>query len=224
MTQINYLSDSILKLTGQDVDLRDLLLQTNANIVLKIFFNKRFDLDDHFLKDYIQKWKDWIAAEGGSRALVMIHTPVWLSKLFARKIIPRTVETTEILKDFVRQEVNEHLRTLDKDNPRDFIDMYAVSKGEELDLDQLINNAVFLCIDPIMTVGYALQWVFLYLTLYQDVQKKMQDEMDKVWYLNYTCTSQFRLHFDTVDTTLLYEMTATVTTLEPTTRQKASKQ
>ncbi len=180
LTHINYLSDNILNLTGQHVDLRDLLLQTNANIVLKIFFNKTFDLDDQFLKDYIQKWKEWFTVEGGFQALVMIHAPVWLSKLFARKIIPRTVETTEVLRDFVRQEVDEHLRTLDKENLRDFIDMYIVSKGEELDLGRLINNAFFLCIDPIMTVGCVLQWVILYLILYQDVQKKMQDEMDKV--------------------------------------------
>ena len=183
LTNINYLSDNILKLSAQDVDLKGLLLQTNANIILKILFDKRYDLDDQFLKDFVQQWDDWFAMEGGFEALLLIHAPAWLVKMVARKIIPRTVETTEVLKDFFRKEVDEHLRTLDKDNPRDFTDMYVVSKGEELDRDRLINNVFLLCIDPIMTVGCGLQWVILYLTLYPDVQEKMQDEMDKLWYL-----------------------------------------
>ncbi len=183
LTNTNYLCDNVLKLSDQDVDLKGLLQQTNANIILKILCNKGFHLDDQFLKDFVQQWNDWFAAVGGFEALICYLAPTWLVKLFPRTIIPSMVQTTEVLRNFFRKEVNEHLRTLDKDNPRDFIDMYVVSKGEELNLDRLVNNVFMHCVDPMLAVGCGLQWVILYLTLYQDVQKKMQDEMDKVWYL-----------------------------------------
>ncbi len=151
----------------------------NANIILKIIFNKRFDLEDQWLKDFVQKWKDWYAI-GGHELLVVEQLPRWLAKVFARKVINRMEDTTEVIKDFFRKEVDEHLKTLDRDNPRDFIDMYVVAKGEELDVDQVINNAFIWCPDAIITSSCVLQWIILYVTLHRDVKKKMQDELDNV--------------------------------------------
>ena len=179
LTHVDYLSDYILQHSGQGIEINSLLLQTNANTILKIIFNRRFDLDDQFLKDFVQNWKDWYAV-GGLELLVVDQLPGWLAKLFARKIIQRMIDTTEVLRDFVRAEVDEHIKTLDKDNPRDFIDMYVVSKGDELDIEHLVNNAFIWCPDSIDTAGCVLQWIMLYVTLHQDVQKKMQDEIDKV--------------------------------------------
>ena len=89
-------------------------------------------------------------------------------------------DTTEVLRDFIRKEVDEHLKTMDKDNPRDFIDMYVVSKRGELDMDHLIHNAFVWCPDAIDTTSYVLGWIILYVTLHKGVQKKMQDALDNV--------------------------------------------
>ncbi len=179
LTHIDYLTEYILQLNCLDIDLNSLILQTNTNIILKTFFNKRFALDDQFLKDFIQQWKNFVDVDG-TEMLICNLAPMWLVKLFARKLIPRMLHNVEVLRDFFRKEIDEHIRTLDKDNPRDFIDMYVVSQGCEFHLDQLTGNAFMLCADPILTVGSAIQWVILYFTLFQDVQKMMQDEIDKV--------------------------------------------
>ncbi len=184
LTHIDHLSDHILKLSGKDLDLNSLCRQTNTNIILKIIFNKRFDLEDRFLTDFIQKWDQWVFAVGEVDRAVFNQFPIWLVKLFAGKIIQKMLDTTKDLKNFIREEVDEHLKTLDKENPRDFIDMYVVSKGEELNLDRLVNNVFVFCFDPIESLGCVLQWVILYITLFQDVQNKMRDELNKVCYPN----------------------------------------
>ncbi len=180
LTQVDCLSEYILQHSGQEIDINSLLEQTNANIILKIIFNRSFDLGDPFLTDFVQKWKDWSSTSG--QELLLDQLPRWLAKIFARKAIKRMEDATEVLKDFIRKEVDEHLNTLDRDNPRDFIDMYVLSKGRELDMDHLVNNAFIWCPDSIHTVGCVLQWIILYVTLHKDVQKKMQDELDNVGY------------------------------------------
>ncbi len=179
LTHVDCLLEYILQHSGHEIDINSLLLQTNTNIILKIIFNRRYDLEDKFLKDFLQKWKDW-SDIGSHELLVVDQLPRWLAKIFARKVIKRMEDTTEALRDFVRKEVDEHMKTLDKDNPRDFIDMYAVSKGKELDMDHLINNAFIWGDDAINTVSYVLQWIILYVTLHKDVQTKMQNELDNV--------------------------------------------
>ena len=181
LTHVDCLSEYILQHSGQEIDINSLLEQTNANIILKIIFNRRFDLEDEFLKDFVQKWKDFYALDT-HEILVVEQLPRWLGKVFAGKIIKRMQDTTEVLRDFIRQEVDEHMKTLDKDNPRDFIDMYVVSKGDDLDMDRLIHNAFDWCPDTIDTVGCVLAWIILYVTLHKDVQMKMQDELDNVGY------------------------------------------
>ncbi len=185
LTHIDYLTEYILQLNCLDIDLNSVILQTNTNIILKIVFNKRFDLDDQFLKDFIYQWKNWVAVNG-TEMLICNHFPIRLVKLFARKLIPRLLHVTEALRDFFFKEVHEHLRTIDKDNPRDFIDMYVIGQGCELHIDQLISNAFMICADPILSVGSAIHWIVLYFALFQDVQKKMQDEIDKVCNINHT--------------------------------------
>ncbi len=181
LTHVDCLSEYILQHSGQEIDIISLLMQTNANIILKIIFNRRFDLEDQFLKDFVGKWKAWYALS--THELVVVdQLPRWAAKVFARKVIKRMKDNTEDLKDFIRNEVDEHLKTLDKDNPRDFIDMYVLSKGDDLDMDRLINNAFAWCPDAIDTISCVLGWIILYVTLHKDVQKKMQDELDNVGY------------------------------------------
>ena len=161
LRHVDYLTEYILNLGDLDIDLNSLIFQTNTNIILKILLNKRFDLDDQFLKEFIQQWKDSLAVDE-MEMLICSCVPVWLVKLFARKMIPRVLQTTDVLMDFFRKEVDEHIKTLDKDNPRDFIDMYIVNQGCKLRLDHLTSNAYMFCGDPIITVGSAIQWVILY--------------------------------------------------------------
>ncbi len=180
LTHIDHLSDHILKLSGKDVDLNSLCRQTNTNIILQIIFNKRFDLEDQFLTDFIQKWDEWMFAAGEVERPVFNQFPISVVRLFAGEIIQKMLHMTTDLKNFIREEVDEHLKTLDKENPRDFIDMYVLSKGEELSLDRLVNNVLVFCFDPIESLGCVLQWVNLYITSFQDVQNKMWDELNKV--------------------------------------------
>ncbi len=178
LVNLEYLSDHLLQTTGTEIDLSSLITQTNANIILKILFNKRYEFNDQFLKTFGQMWRDWYAI--GGIELWLDQLPWWIVNILARKTVKDMVYYTTTLRDFVKQEVMDHLDTLDKNNPRDFTDMYIITKGDRLDVDRLTDSAFTFCPDAIDTTTNVLDWILLYVTLHQNVQRKMQEEMLKV--------------------------------------------
>eukprot|EP00058_Branchiostoma_floridae_P004126 XP_002589614.1 hypothetical protein BRAFLDRAFT_81582 [Branchiostoma floridae] len=84
----------------------------------------------------------------------------------------------------LRQEINCHRETLDRENPRDFIDL-ILNKQETQETDGFTEeNVVFIVLDMfvagIESTTITLRWGLLYMVLHPEEQQKVQAELDSV--------------------------------------------
>lgn len=95
------------------------------------------------------------------------------------------VETHLQVWDFLSREINRHKETYDENNLRDFMDVYlkmikSPEKNENYSEKQLLATCMDMFMAGSETTSKTLGFCFLNLILYPDVQKKAQQEIDRV--------------------------------------------
>ena len=82
----------------------------------------------------------------------------------------------------ISEQIEKHRATLDRENPRDFTDVYliAMEEDEGLNIDDLILNLFDFLIAGTETSSTTLKWLVLYLTLHQEVQDRCREEILRV--------------------------------------------
>jgi len=103
-------------------------------------------------------------------------------------------ESYKILKkdvmDYTLETIEEHKRTFNPSNLRDFIDYY-IQEMKDLEERGELKNSTFsewqliiavtdLIFGGMETTSSSIKWAFLFLASYMDVQEKVQDEIDRV--------------------------------------------
>ncbi|XP_078620884.1 cytochrome P450 2J4-like [Branchiostoma floridae x Branchiostoma japonicum] len=86
---------------------------------------------------------------------------------------------------FLWDEISRHRQNLNRENPRDFLDFCLVElerreKVEDFTDEHVMYMTYELLFAGLDTVANAMRWCLLYMVLYQDVQKKVQSELDAV--------------------------------------------
>ena len=83
---------------------------------------------------------------------------------------------------FIPDQIEKHKATLDKENPRDFIDVYltAMEDDEGLNTEELTICLSDFLLAGTETTATAMKWTVLYLTLYQEVQDRCREEIREV--------------------------------------------
>ena len=76
-------------------------------------------------------------------------------------------------------QIEKHSATLDRENPRDFIDVYlaAMEEDEGLNKDDLAISLYDFLLAGTETSSTTLKWLVLYLTLHQEVQARCRQEI-----------------------------------------------
>ena len=86
------------------------------------------------------------------------------------------------MKDMMRDLVKEHLKDIDYDNPRDFMDVYL--KEIQSDANFEIEHLVVMCLDFFMagaeTSSTTLSWAMMHLALNPEVQDKCYQEIQSL--------------------------------------------
>jgi len=101
-----------------------------------------------------------------------LFLPVWLAKLFpvATGLQERKTVMRE-LNDFLMKVINEHEKTLDQDNLRDFTDAYLAKVKEGQDASYTIDDLCMILQELMMagteTTSTTLKWVLLFFTIHQ---------------------------------------------------------
>ena len=146
------------------------------NVLWQIVASKRFDAKDKDTKTIMNTINYMVSA--GFAVKAFLPTPL-------AKILPldHTDKGFIFLKKIMYNLVQEHLGTLDPDNPRDFIDVYLKQISQDpvhFDVDQLILVCVDFFLAGSETTSTSLAWSVMYMTLYPEVQEKVQKEIDEV--------------------------------------------
>ncbi|XP_012222204.1 probable cytochrome P450 303a1 [Linepithema humile] len=179
-TDIKKLSQS----TGVIVSMNDTFGVTVLNTLWQMMAGKRFDTDDKQLK-YLQRILTKLLEEIDMIGAPFSHFPL------LRFIAPEMsgyklfVETHQELWTFLKEELYNHKNTFIPSAPRDLMDVYLTvldSKdySKTFSESQLLGICVDLFIAGSETTSKALGFGFLYLLLFPHVQRKAQEELDRV--------------------------------------------
>ncbi|XP_063793839.1 cytochrome P450 2G1-like [Pseudophryne corroboree] len=162
-----------------------LITKAVSNVICSVVFGSRFQYDDakfHRMLDIFYETFELMSSTWGQIQdmipIIMNHIPGPHQKI---------TTLLEELNDFVAGRVKMNMETLDKNDPRDYIDCFLIKMQEEKDIPDsefnmrnlilTLNNLFFAGGE---TVATTLKHGILLLLKYPDIQAKIHEEIDHV--------------------------------------------
>nr|XP_009674369.1 PREDICTED: cytochrome P450 2K1-like [Struthio camelus australis] len=182
--ETGHLADAIESHKGKPLEMTMMLNAAVSNVIMSILLGKRFDYEDPTLKRLLSLVNENVRLLGSPSVSLYNIFPVFGIFLKDHKTI---VKNREEVGAFVKATFTEHLKTLDKNDQRSFIDTFLVRQQEEKgntngyfhndNLDEVMQN---LFIAGMETTSTTLRWGLLLMMKYPEIQKKVQEEIERV--------------------------------------------
>ncbi|XP_070793573.1 cytochrome P450 2C20-like isoform X1 [Pituophis catenifer annectens] len=192
------LVEEIAAKKGQPFDLRRNVASAVSNVICAVVFGNRFDYKDHTFIENQQTVESQIRFFTGFLGLVYNTFPK-IMECFPGKHIKIFAET-EKLHGYIREEVELHKKTLDPQNPRDYIDCFL----HRMEKDQNSSEGIYSPEELVITVfglftagtvitSHTLFCSLLAMAKLQHIQAKVQQEIDEAVGTNRTPSIEDRL-------------------------------
>lgn len=156
-----------------------------ANIICSLVFGHRFEYTDERFQAFMMMFDKTIELEASIWAALYNNFPVVMRRLPGPH--QTVLKIYEQVKVFLREEIEQHKKSWDSSEPRDYIDCYLteIEKSQEdsaagFTEDNLICCALDLFVAGSETTSTTLRWSFLYMAKYPEIQEKVQAEIDQV--------------------------------------------
>ncbi|XP_077148597.1 cytochrome P450 2C23-like [Ranitomeya variabilis] len=183
--EAQHLFNHFKSLNGQPFDPSTTVICASSNIISRLVMGIRFDYSD-------KRWMDTLA---DSRKAFHIVSSTWgqLYDIFPRimKYLPgphrKTFQLVKSLKDYVKESIKTHQKTLDSACPRDYIDCFLIRMNQEeknlntaFHLTNLIETVFDMFLGGSETTAITLYFGLLILIKYPEIQDKAHEEIDQV--------------------------------------------
>ncbi|RXG57936.1 hypothetical protein Avbf_09876 [Armadillidium vulgare] len=160
------------------------------NVLWQMIASKRYDLDDQEVIGFEHLMEK---VRNNAVRLSMQDIVPWIKNILPETIFNYIIKKhnylklSDTMKSKFQSMIDEHLKILDKNNPRDFIDDYLIEMDKQknnpdstMSIEDLIG-----CIGDLFTAGLettsmTINWIVFYLATFQHVQKKLHEEIDEV--------------------------------------------
>ncbi|MFT7815177.1 cytochrome P450 2U1 [Arapaima gigas] len=188
--ELAFVKQELLRLSaeGGAVDPAPLINGAVSNVICSISFGRRFQHEDAEFRMMLDLMSRGLEVVMNSAAMLINVFP-WLYHLpFGVFKEVRIVESR--MTGFLKKIIAQHKSTLDPSNPRDLIDMYLTEMAQHQKTAGAGENGftedyLFYIIGDLFIAGTdtttnTVLWILLYMSLYPDVQEKVQKEIDSV--------------------------------------------
>ncbi|NXA08785.1 CP1A4 protein, partial [Sapayoa aenigma] len=184
--EAEYLVTKFLQVTEEEKSFEpcQYLVVSVANVICAMCFGKRYEHNDQELLSVVNLNNEFGDASGAGQPADFIPLLQYLPN-----------RTMEVFKDinrrfnaFVEKIVQEHYTSFDKENIRDITDSLIEhcqekNVGEDTHV-QLSNEKIINIVNDLFGAGFdtvttALSWSLMYVALYPNIQKKIQEELDQ---------------------------------------------
>ena len=186
MAEIDAAAQALEKTNSKPFEITSVLQKVVGNVIYGIIFGKRFEYDDPDF-EMVQRLSS-IAVSGQGITSVVNFFPLWVTAIFARKENKEAAfrrENMMKIRKFIFDQIKEHQDSFDGQNIRDFVDLYiqATRDSNEEVTSVLTENNVFSVIVELFLAGAestynSLDWAFLFMTEYPEIQTKCQQEIE----------------------------------------------
>ena len=177
--------ETIDKSEGAPIAIRPVCHNVACNVVHGIVFGCRKELDDSAFVMIQQVASDAINTQGFLS--LGLYLPIWLSWLVSLKegrLASLRMEKFKVVKNYIMDEIIKHEETFDENNIRDFVDLYIQlsrrNKNDAFTKGNMRNIILQLFVAGTETTYNALDWAFLFMAEYPEIQEKCQREIDDV--------------------------------------------
>lgn len=173
----NIKDGSVIQATG-------LFALSTLNVIWTILANKRFATDDPKIRKFLDML-DRLFRSGEPAGDITVILP------FMRYVYPPAIMQHYLMHNiqgFMREQIREHKKVLDHNSPRDLIDKYLVEMearnkaGTNTTYSE--DDLAIICMDLFVagaeSTSNTIEFLIMYLILNPDVQKKLQEELDRV--------------------------------------------
>ncbi|XP_049963436.1 methyl farnesoate epoxidase-like isoform X2 [Schistocerca serialis cubense] len=176
--------DLLSSIRNNTVEVTELFPVHMVNILWAITAGARYERHDARLRQLIDGVQRTFRSGNPTGATLGRIFPV-LRTLAPRLVgYEQEVQSRRELYGFIREAIHEHMKTLDEDNPRDFIDVYLREMKNSGDPTFTEDGLAAIIFDLFAagsdTVSNTLAFAIMYMILYPEVQEKVQKELDTV--------------------------------------------
>ncbi|KAJ8280301.1 hypothetical protein GJAV_G00052950 [Gymnothorax javanicus] len=180
-----HLVDSMNSNNSKPFDCAFFFSRAVSNVICALVFGHRFDYqDENFLS--LLKTISATLQFGSSPQGQLYNVFPWLMDRMPGKqhSIFAGIDT---LRDFVKEQIQNHKETLNPDCPRDYIDCYLIKQNQEKDnatneftYKNMEGTVLSLFLAGTETTSSAMRYAILMLTKYPKIQERVQQEIDTV--------------------------------------------
>lgn len=188
LDEIDYLCNAIRQrsLTSDAVDLHELVIQSVSNMISILAFGQRYEYGDNeqlLMVHAAERFANNMALGVGLQTIFP-----WLGRVFCKLgigIYGQMRQDVKTVNGVFRKRIEEHRKSLDRENARDFIDTclirYEEGGTEHLTNDDRVCANMFLLMTGGMdTVLSMIEFIVLLMATHPDIQAKVQRELDDV--------------------------------------------
>ncbi|KAA0184341.1 Cytochrome P450 CYP3213D1, partial [Hyalella azteca] len=162
------------------------------NVIWRLVADERFDVTNEEMQALTRRIEDNLTLILGPMSLLdwfpwLNYLPGFVKDTFFETKLGR--ENMEALTTYLKKVIAKHQATLDKDNIRDYIDRYLVEMENQkndpdstfrADLIDLTISILDLFAAGSETTSSTIRWFILYMAVYPEVQRKVQEHIDQV--------------------------------------------
>ena len=207
--EVEVFNEALKSYGGEPIDMAGKWNLPILNSLWRITVGQRFDYDDPKLRSILAKLTEFFQRIGNPKQMIELSFPR-LSKLLERvapNLLERgkTIAINREIMALMQSALRDHEKTIDMNEPQDFTDSFILEILRTTDSSSsfygdfgrinLVNTLVDLFIAGNFschlclafhvftgseTVSTTLTWALLYMIRYPDVQKRMQEELDRV--------------------------------------------
>lgn len=183
------LCQRIEALEGKAVEIRPFLGSSTSSNISALVFGKRFDFNDPKRAVLDNAIEDAIRKLGQTGFITFFPVLAKMCAYFGLFGLKEVKRDFEIVNDFIRKQIKYHQDTLDVYSVRDYIDAFLIRmRRPEVDhksdtsftLEMLAGNVQGFFAAGTETVKTTMEWALLIMAGHQEIQQKVQQEIDDV--------------------------------------------
>ncbi|XP_015276493.1 PREDICTED: cytochrome P450 2K1-like [Gekko japonicus] len=184
--ECHFLIQKFESFEGKPFETTTIMNAAVANIIVSVLFRKRYEYEDPKFIRLLNLFNE-IVRLGGSPSVVLCNVFPALSFLSGgRKTV---LKNRDELYAFIEDTITEHLKELDVNDQRSFIDAFLIQQEEEKNKNQsnrfFHNENLKTMVENLFGAGMettstTLRWGLLLMIKYPEIQKKVQEEITKV--------------------------------------------
>ncbi|XP_062411729.1 cytochrome P450 2J2-like [Sardina pilchardus] len=185
LQECSYLNEAFANEQGKPFNPQWLVINAVSNIISVLVFSDRFEYSSNDFQSLLKNIKEAVILEGSIWAQ-LYNTFPWLMRRVPgphREIISLWNKVI----DFVKSKIEDHRAHYDPSDPKDYIDCFLGEmekwKDDEasgFDVDNLSICTLDLFVAGSETTSTTMYWALLYMINYPEIQRKVQEELDRV--------------------------------------------